>query len=215
MKLIEAKSITATYLGGMTVFSDVSLNVEKKQNLTILGPNGAGKSTLLKILAGVKTPSSGTVTYNKTNGRDLRTGLMFQQPLLLPWLSVIKNIRLGSKYTKENNTNFSAETLLEKVGLSGLGKRRPHTLSGGQRQRVALARTLAQQPDVLLLDEPFSAVDIELRNSLRYLVHKLTQDYGITIVLVTHQQDEATAFDSNVVHMSELTNATKKEPICA
>lgn len=213
VNLIKATAISATYPGGTTVFTGTSLTVTAGHNLTILGPSGSGKSTLLKILAGVKQPAAGSLNYATLEGRKVRTGLMFQQPLLLPWLSVLDNVALGGKYEQRLHQATDPEELLSKVGLAGLGARRPHALSGGQRQRAALARTLAHRPEVLLLDEPFSALEYELRNSLRYLVFQMAQEHGITIVLVTHQPDEATVFGGSVIHMTNLNQPKQQQSL--
>ncbi len=204
MKLIEAKKISATYHAGETVFDNLSVTVYSGENIAILGPSGSGKSTLLKILAGVKDPCDGEIHRAKIEGRALRLALMFQHPMLLPWLNVAQNIALGGRYSQHECNEVQAGVLLEQVGLAGLGGRRVHELSGGQRQRAALARTMAMCPDALLLDEPFSALDIELRAGLRYLVLKTAEARKMPIVLVTHQYDEATAFGGRILSMEEL-----------
>ena len=208
--LIEAENISAEYRAGESIFQNLSFEVRANENVSILGPSGSGKSTLLKILAGVKKPASGTVCRAKVEGRPLRAGLMFQQPMLLPWLTVAANIGLGDRYHRHADDHMNPAELISAVGLAGLVARRPGELSGGQRQRAALARTLAHRPDVLLLDEPFSALDVELRGSLRYLVMKLTSERNIPIVLVTHQPDEATSFGGRIVTMQELTRQSKQ-----
>ena len=209
MTLLEARGISAHYLAGEPVFTGLSLTVRSGENVAILGPSGSGKSTLLKILAGVKEPSSGEVFRADIDGHALRCGLMFQHPMLLPWLTVGENVALGGRY---GAGDCDAPALLESVGLSGLGRRRAHELSGGQRQRAALARTMALCPDALLLDEPFSALDVELRASLRYLVLKSAEARSIPIVLVTHQPDEATAFGGRILSMEDLAAAPVVTP---
>ena len=201
--LIEAKGISAGYQSH-EVFRDLSLSVADGGNVSILGASGSGKSTLLKILAGVKRPSAGTVDYGEVDGRPVRTGLMFQHPLLLPWLTVEQNVALGDRYHSHEDGSLDPAELIYKVGLSGHARRRPAELSGGQRKRVALARTLAHRPDVLLLDEPFSALDVELRGSLHYLVQRLAAERNIPIVLVTHHHDEATLLGGAIVNMEDI-----------
>ncbi len=202
MNLIEARSISASYHGGEPVFADLSIAVAANENVAILGPSGSGKSTLLKILAGIKQPDSGTIVLAEASrGRKLTRGLMFQHSLLLPWLSVGANVALGARY---DGNRADPSALLASVGLHGFESRRPETLSGGQRQRAALARALAHKPDVLLLDEPFSALDAELRTSLRTLVRECAAQRGRPVVLVTHQQEDARALDGRIVQMEEL-----------
>ena len=204
MILVEAQGIAAEYHSQGLVFSDLDLSVGSDENVSILGPSGSGKSTLLKILAGVKKPSAGTVTFAKVQGRQVRAGLMFQHPLLLPWLTVEQNVAYGDRYHDHGDGFLDPSELISKVGLAGKAKRRPGELSGGQRKRVALARTLAHRPDVLLLDEPFSSLDVELRGSLRYLVQKLSAEREIPIVLVTHQPDEAALLGGRILNMVDI-----------
>ena len=211
MDLIEAHDISANYNHqNERVFAGLFLTVRAKENVSILGPSGSGKSTLLKILADVKQPSSGRVKFASIDERPLRTGLMFQQPLLLPWLTVEENVRLGGRYRSCDGDPLDQPELIAKVGLADMVKRRPQELSGGQRQRAALARTLVRRPDVLLLDEPFSSLDVELRSSLRELVLGLAGERRIPIVLVTHQPEEAAAFGGRTVNMNELVGIQPK-----
>ena len=201
MKIVEAKYLSASYRGGESIFTGLSLDIHTRENTVILGPSGSGKSTLLKILSGIKKPDSGSIVLACKNGKPARRGLMFQHPLLLPWLSVQANVQMGSRYDSNGADSLQ---LLAAVGLADYARRRPETLSGGQRQRVSLARALAHDPDVLMLDEPFSALDKELRSSLRNEVIDLAAQRNIPIVLVTHDVQEAHIFGGQILQMSEL-----------
>jgi len=209
MNLIEARCVAADYPSQGRVFSGVSLDVRAGENMSILGPSGSGKSTLLKVLAGIKKPSAGAVRCAEVNGRPLRAGLMFQQPMLLPWLTVEANVALGERYHDRRDARTNPASLIASVGLSGFSRRKPSELSGGQRQRAAFARTLAHRPDVLLLDEPFSALDVELRKSLRQLVMCLAGEQRIPIVLVTHHPEEAAAFGGRILNMADLASGSE------
>ena len=208
MKLIEARGLSASYRGGEAIFTGLSLDIQTRENTVILGPSGSGKSTLLKILSGVKKPDSGSLVLASRGGKPVRRGLMFQHPLLLPWLSVQANVQMGSRY---DNNGADPLQLLAAVGLADYAKRRPETLSGGQRQRVSLARALAHEPDVLMLDEPFSALDKELRSSLRNEVIELAAQRNIPIVLVTHDVQEAHVFGGQILQMSELVDQEHRQ----
>jgi ABC-type nitrate/sulfonate/bicarbonate transport system ATPase subunit len=167
------------------------MDVTRAQRLVVLGASGSGKSTLLRLLAGLEPPDSGT--RSNPDGKSITTAMVFQQPLLLPWLSVRANIALGGQY-RANRRRFAAarvEDLLELFGLAELGDASPTQLSGGQAQRVAIARAVAVNPDVLLLDEPFSALDPATRRGMRSWLREAATRLGLTLVLVTHDVDEA------------------------
>ncbi len=188
----------------------VDLDVAAGSFTAILGPSGSGKTTLLRVLAGTERADGGTVviggqlvegrgTHVVAEGR--RVGLVPQEGALFPHLDVARNVGFGlHKVPKAERARRVAE-LLDLVGLAGMGNRRPHELSGGQAQRVALARALAPDPDVVLLDEPFSALDASLRTSLRAEVAELLRSTGTTAVLVTHDQDEAMSLADTVAVM--------------
>jgi ABC-type nitrate/sulfonate/bicarbonate transport system ATPase subunit len=160
----------------------------------VLGPSGSGKSTLLRVLAGLEPLDAGTLTRpDAAIDRGCASAAVFQQPLLLPWLSVRENVALGGRY-RANRTRFAPDRvsqLLEAFGLGELADARPDTLSGGQAQRVAIARAVAVRPDVLLLDEPFSALDPASRQGLRTWLRDTAEQLGLSLVLVTHDVDEA------------------------
>ncbi|MGI9611381.1 MAG: ABC transporter ATP-binding protein [Acidimicrobiales bacterium] len=191
------------------VLRDVSLEVASGQSLALLGPSGCGKTTLLRTLAGLERPTSGTVTLdgNVVTGPRVfvpperrRIGMVFQDWALFPHLTVGRNVSYGVA-RRERAERVAAS--LKLVGLEGLEDRLPSTLSGGQQQRVALARALAPRPHVLLLDEPFSNLDTNLRAEVRAEVRQLLIDVGITSIFVTHDQDEAFVVGDKIAVMRE------------
>lgn len=174
---------------------DVSFQLGGGRLLTLLGPSGCGKTTLLNILAGFLAPTSGTVSLG---GEPItkpgpERGMVFQQGALFEWLKVKKNISFGPrmKWANRAETSAKVDDLLNTVGLQGFGDKRIYELSGGMQQRVALARCLANDPDVILMDEPLGALDALTREKMQGLVLKLWQETGKTIVLVTHSVEEA------------------------
>ncbi|WP_028921532.1 ABC transporter ATP-binding protein [Pseudonocardia acaciae] len=176
--------------GHHTVLRGLDLDVELGARLVVLGPSGGGKSTLLRVLAGLEPLDGGELTRP---GGASTTAMVFQQPLLLPWLSVRDNVALGGRY-RANRTRYAtdrAAELLDRFGLAELADARPPQLSGGQAQRVAIARAMAVRPKVLLLDEPFSALDPATRRDLRGWLRDTATRLGLTLVLVTHDVDEA------------------------
>ncbi|MEV8274745.1 ABC transporter ATP-binding protein [Microbacterium sp. NPDC077184] len=184
--------------GDAPALRDLSLRVERGSCTAILGPSGSGKSTILRVIAGLESPDTGRVLID---GRDMASvpaerrgvGLVFQKALLFPHLDVRDNVAFSARVSgvPRRAARERAERYLELVHLSGFGARRVGELSGGQEQRVAIARALAAEPAVLLLDEPFSALDGALRADMHALIDDLRADVGPTIVLVTHDREEA------------------------
>lgn len=183
---------------GKTVLRDVQLQVDSGQVICLIGASGCGKSTLLRIISGLERDFSGTIRLDghTLTGVNPDIGFIFQEPRLLPWLSVADNIAFNSQ---TGTDPLRVEALLHDVGLTGLAKALPKQLSGGQAQRVAIARGLYNRPKVLLLDEPFSAVDAFTRIRLQNLLANLVSTYGITVLLVTHDVDEAVFLADRVV----------------
>lgn len=186
------------------VLQNLSLEIEDGQSLAIIGESGCGKSTLLHMLAGLSQPTAGQVHIQ---GQPVRNphpewNMMFQRPALFPWLNVEQNVALGLEFTGQTvHKSRRVSEMLDRVGLVGHGKARPQDLSGGQQQRVALARSLAVSPEVILLDEPFSALDAFTRRSLQREVTQIAREQGVTLVLVTHDVDEALIMGDQVVVM--------------
>lgn len=181
--------------GSVTALNDVSFELEAGRLLSLLGPSGCGKTTLLNILAGFLAPTSGSVSLGGSQitapGRD--RGMVFQQGALFEWLTVSQNIAFGPKMNGQKSSTYMplVEDLLNTVGLSGFGDKQIYELSGGMQQRVALARCLANDPDVILMDEPLGALDALTREKMQGLILKVWQETGKTIVLVTHSVEEA------------------------
>src|SRR5947207_3212411 len=184
--------------GGQWVVDNVSLEVADKELFVLLGSSGSGKSTILRMIAGLTEPTGGRVMLHGSDVTNLPpqkrgTGFVFQNYSIFRHMTVGENIEFGlriRKSPKEERTR-RREQLLDLVGLAGLGARFAHQLSGGQQQRVALARALAYEPDVLLLDEPFGALDVKIRSQLRRSLKEIQQRLGVTTILVTHDQEEA------------------------
>ncbi|WP_433561897.1 ABC transporter ATP-binding protein [Nocardia sp. CA-151230] len=186
--------------GDNLVLDNVGISIDRGEFLAVLGPSGSGKSTLLRILAGLESLTAGTVRWSSDGARP-PTGVVFQQPLLLPWLTVIENISLARRFTAHRH-EFDHEyptTLLRRFGMDGLADRYPSELSGGQAQRVAVLRAAATRPRLLLLDEPFSALDPATRIDLRQWLAELVAELAATVVLITHDVEEAIALSDRIV----------------
>jgi sulfate transport system ATP-binding protein len=194
---IEAETISKRF-GEFVALDDVTIEVPEGGLTALLGPSGSGKSTLLRIIAGLETPDEGTVRIagqDVTSARpqDRGIGFVFQHYAAFAHMTVWGNVAFGLKIRKRKPDEIRArvEELLALVGLTQWAEQRPHQLSGGQRQRMALARALAVEPQVLLLDEPFGALDAKVRAELRRWLRRLHDEQGVTTVLVTHDQEEA------------------------
>ncbi|WP_208029089.1 ABC transporter ATP-binding protein [Rhabdothermincola sediminis] len=196
--------------GSTPVLRGASLEVQPGRMVALLGPSGCGKTTLLRIIAGLETADAGTVRVGDQvlTGPGVhvpperrRIGMVFQDWALFPHLSVARNVAYGLPRGPRRERDQRVAAALEMVGLGGLGDRQPGTLSGGQQQRVALARAIAPEPQVLLLDEPFSNLDTALRVQVRTEVHHLLVELGITTVFVTHDQEEAFVLGDEVAVM--------------
>jgi ABC-type nitrate/sulfonate/bicarbonate transport system ATPase subunit len=191
------------------VLDDVSMSVPKGSTISIVGPSGCGKTTLLRMIQGLETTSAGDITILglAPSSAEIDAGFVFQQPSLFPWFTVKRNIEFGLRLRARRGRVTAAQRdqrvldLLELVGLSDFATYRPHQLSGGMQQRVNLARALAIDPAVLLLDEPFSAVDTLTRERLQLVLERSLAELGTTAVLVTHDIREAVFLGSKVVVM--------------
>jgi len=186
------------------VLQDLSLEVSPSEIAALIGPSGCGKSTLLRLISGLERDHAGRLVIDgrEVTGPSRAVGFVFQEPRLLPWLTVAGNIVLGLPPAKRRNAGALVQDLLAQVQLEGTADALPRQLSGGMAQRVALARALAAEPGVLLLDEPFSAVDALTRMTLQDLVLAIWQRTRITMLLVTHDLDEALYLSDRVFVMS-------------
>lgn len=212
---VELRGINKTF-GNFKASDDVSFTVEKGKLIGLLGPSGSGKTTILRILAGLETADSGDIFIDGNRVNDIpaskrEIGFVFQSYALFRYKTVFDNIAFGLKVAKWSKADIKnrVNELIELVGLKGMEKRYPNQLSGGQRQRVAFARALAIQPHLLLLDEPFAAIDAKVRKELRSWLRELISTVGITSIFVTHDQDEAIEVADEII----ITNKGRIEQI--
>jgi spermidine/putrescine transport system ATP-binding protein/putrescine transport system ATP-binding protein len=206
--MIEIKGVSHRF-GGAKALDDVSLDIGEGEFCALLGPSGCGKTTLLRILAGFETPDAGTVTLD---GEDLLTvpphrrpvNLMFQSFAIFPHMSVERNMAYGLERERlpRREIRERVDAALATVGLTTYARRRPHQLSGGQRQRVALARAIVKRPRLLLLDEPLSALDKQVRMKMQLELKRLQNEVGITFLVVTHDQEEAMSLADRIAVMN-------------
>ncbi|MHB1121286.1 MAG: ABC transporter ATP-binding protein [Ramlibacter sp.] len=214
---LELSGITVTFTSAhapgqrYTAVADTTLRIRAGEFVSVVGPTGCGKSTLLNIAAGLLQPSSGTVTVfgQPLAGVNRRAGYMFQSDALMPWRSAIANVMVGLQYrgVPDDTARAQAQAWLERVGLAGFGDRYPHQLSGGMRKRTALAQVLALDPDIILMDEPFSALDVQTRQLMENEVLELWAAGGgqrarKAVLFITHDLDEAIAMSDRVVVLS-------------
>ena len=210
---IAIRNVTKRY-GQLAVCDNLSLDVPDGELVALLGPSGSGKTTLLRIIAGLEMPDSGSVLFHgedatHTEVRDRNVGFVFQHYALFGHMTIAENVAFGlrvrPKATRPSEREIKAKVadLLKLVQLDWLADRHPHQLSGGQRQRVALARALAVEPKVLLLDEPFGALDAKVRKELRRWLRRLHDEMHVTSVFVTHDQEEAMEVADRVVVMHD------------
>jgi iron(III) transport system ATP-binding protein len=213
--VLDMDGVTKDY-GQEVAVDDLSLTVKDGELLTLLGPSGCGKTTTLRLLAGLERPTAGSIsiagetvtggddgTFRQPDQRDV--GIVFQDFALFPHLSVAENVAFGLTDRDEAAVEERVDALLELVDLTDHHDKMPSNLSGGQQQRVALARSLAPEPDVLLLDEPFSNLDVRLRVEMREEVRKILKQAGVTAISVTHDQEEALSISDRVAIMNDGT----------
>ena len=209
-KLLEVKNLSKKYhtkMGEVKAIDNISFDVYEGEFLCIIGPSGCGKSTVLNILANLDDKSSGDIIQNK----KLKVGYMLQEDALFPWLNILDNALLGLNIRHELTPDNIAYTkyLLEKYGLKDFLEKYPHQLSGGMRQRVALIRTLATKPDILLLDEPFSALDYVSRLSVSEDVSDIIKSEHKTVVMITHDISEALSLADRIIVLSKRPSIIK------
>ena len=206
-KVVEVRGVTKRF-GDTTAVDAVNFEVRKGQIISLLGPSGCGKTTTLRVIAGFDTPDAGEILIAGQDMRGMRAyernvGLLFQDYALFPHMTVDQNVAYGMRHRGVDRREIPDRTaaMLELVKLTGLERRRPAQLSGGQQQRVALARALATGPEVMLLDEPLSALDAKLRQELRVELKEILNAAGSTTIVVTHDQEEAMSLAEHVIVM--------------
>ena len=217
--MVELNSVTFGYPHTLPLFEDFSMTIARGETWAILGPSGCGKTTLLYLLAGLRQPDSGQITIEGealTRPRP-RSGLILQDYGLLPWSTVRANVELGLRVRefygedgKHTPIDFqpgnNVPYWLERLGIESVAEKFPSQISGGQRQRAAIARTLALEPDLLLMDEPFSSLDAITRADLQNLTLSLCSEQNLTLVLVTHAIEEAAALGKNILLLGRAPN---------
>jgi NitT/TauT family transport system ATP-binding protein len=215
--MIVLTDVCQTFLGRtgpVEALRGMDLQVDDGEFVAVVGRSGCGKSTLLRIIAGLLAPTSGTVTVDNVpvTGPRRDIAMMFQRPALLPWRTVLHNVLLPAEIFgwRRRDHRDRAHELLRTVGLTGFEKRLPHELSGGMQQRVALCRALIQQPRLLLMDEPFSALDALTREELSVELQRIHMELRTTMVFVTHSIDEAVLLADRVVVLSARPGQVRK-----
>ena len=207
IEIKDVHQVFRTASGDVVALSQVSLEIKPGRFVVLVGPSGCGKSTLLMMLAGLQEPSSGSILINGapiTRPDPDRVGVVFQEASLFPWLTAEENVEfpLALRRVAKSERRAKAEEALKLVGLEGFGKRHPHELSGGMKQRVSIARGLVQDPPVLLMDEPFAALDEQTRMTMGDELLRIWAATGKTVVFVTHSLTEAVYLADEVVVMS-------------
>jgi NitT/TauT family transport system ATP-binding protein len=215
--MLEFRNISFSFpgrRGAIDVLRDVTFICGQDEIVAVIGPSGCGKSTLLSLATGLRTPTSGDVFIDgkAVKGADPRIGMLFQQNTLLPWRSVVENVELGLEIRGEPKEarRKRALDLMQQYGLAGFDRKYPHVLSGGMQKRAALAQTLAIEPSVLLLDEPFAALDAQTRIVIQNDVVKTCRAHKRTMLIVTHDIAEALAMADRVVVLSRRPAQVKE-----
>lgn len=224
--VLEIKNLYKRFTGEQWVIEDLNLSVSRGEIVCMLGPSGCGKTTILRLICGFERPDRGVILKNGTvlSGpaahlppERRRVGMVFQDYALFPHLTVLQNVEFGLKYRRRKNQDAQKkiQDLLGLTGIGDLARRYPHELSGGQQQRTALARALAHEPELILLDEPFSNIDTALRQHLRDDVKRLLRDAGCSAIFVTHDQEEALYLADTiaVMHAGRLEQAGSPEEV--
>ena len=207
--ILELRNIVKQYDGNV-ILKQISFNIKENEFITILGPSGCGKTTILNIINGLENPSSGNVIMegkiiNKIPANKRNVNTIFQNYALFDHLTVFNNIAYGPKIKKIKYDVYKKEVTkyLELVGLKGYEDKKISQLSGGQKQRVAIARALINKPQILLLDEPMSALDVKLRKKMQIELKKIQEEVGITFILITHDQDEALTLSDRIIVLND------------
>ncbi|MCL2712371.1 MAG: ABC transporter ATP-binding protein [Methanomassiliicoccaceae archaeon] len=220
MTVISVENVSMAYAdrkgkNAKIVLRDVNIDINENEFVCLIGPSGCGKTTLLNMIAGFERPVSGKISYR---GQEIiepsyERGVVFQEYSLLPWMNVLGNVEFGleGKEKDKEKRKATAERYLSMVGLSDFADHRPNLLSGGMKQRVAIARTLAMEPDVLLMDEPFSALDEQTRGKLDREILEIWKHNKRTVIFVTHNVDEALLLGTRIIMLSAAPGQVIKE----
>ncbi|MGG1617362.1 ABC transporter ATP-binding protein [Paenibacillus sp. NRS-1782] len=225
--IIRFERVTKQYDNDPPVLADVSFEIERGKFYTLLGPSGCGKTTILRMIAGFAEPTEGSIylndkLINRVPANERQVNTVFQDYALFPHLNVFENVAFGLRIKKMNQKAIQEKVAqaLSFVNLEGYDEREISEMSGGQRQRVAIARAIVNEPDVLLLDEPLSALDLKLRTEMQYILREMQQRLGITFIFVTHDQEEALAMSDEIfvvnkgkIEQSGTPNDIYDEPI--
>ena len=210
MTILEIKNLHHTYDNENYALEDINLSINDGEIVSILGPSGCGKTTLLRVIAGLERQSKGTIKINEqiiSNEKFMippekrSIGLVVQDKALFPHLNVINNVIFGIQKNKEKYN--LAKNYLDIFKVEELADKYPHEISGGEQQRVALARAMAPHPNILLLDEPFSALDQSLKNELHHETKKIFKEKGLTVVIVSHDKDEAKFLSDRLIYIED------------
>ncbi|MHA6485406.1 ABC transporter ATP-binding protein [Paenibacillus sp. strain BS8-2] len=219
MTYVMMNNLSYTYEGGgqrADVLSGFTLAINKGETVGLLGRSGSGKSTLLRLIAGLENPYDGEIVINGVvmvgggcfvQPERRGVGMVFQDYALFPHMTVASNIAFGLRGLSRTERGARVDEMLELIQLSGYGARYPHELSGGQQQRVAFARALSPKPQLLLMDEPFSNLDADLKSDIRLELHQLLRTSGMTSILVTHDTEDAETICDRIVRMPEMISA--------
>ena len=201
--------------GSITALKDVDLHVEQGEFVCVVGASGSGKSTLLRLIAGLEQPSEGqiSVDYEPVIGPGADRGMVFQDYTLYPWMTVQKNVEFGLKLqgADKRERREQASYYLNMVGLAGFAQSLPKQLSGGMKQRVAIARALASRPKILLMDEPFGALDIQTKESMQQFALELWEQTGISVLMITHDVQEAVFLSQRIYVMTARPGTVQAE----
>lgn len=212
---LEVKNLHKSYHSrneDQAVLNDINLTVQPGEFISIIGSSGCGKTTFLRLVVGLEKGYEGEILLDgkRLNGPSLNRGVVFQDHRLLPWLTIEKNVGLGLKHPKSDESRETIQEHLELVGLKGFEKHFPHQLSGGMSQRAAIARALVNRPEILLLDEPLGALDALTRMYMHQELERIWKKEGITMIMITHDVDEAIVLSDKIVVMSSRPGTIKK-----
>ena len=205
--MVKLENINFSYDGTSDILHNFNLSVDKAEIVAIKGARGSGKSTILRLIAGLESQQTGNIFVNgnlinnlPTNKRN--TGFVFQSLALFPHLTVRKNIEFGLHQKSKSERNALVDEIVNKIEISDILDRYPHQISGGQKQRVAIARSLIVKPSVLLMDEPFTALDEDLKDNVRQDIKRILNTFKITTILVTHDKKDATALGARIIELN-------------